>query len=116
MVNIERGDIIEISMPEVLTYKNVMFWEPESKRLVALKQNGEKTAGAILRKAQIFLENNCIEPKGTDWICKPLVKYNSHTYTIKATAGGFECNCQGFGKNQDCSHCIAVRQFIFMSR
>jgi len=65
-------------------------------------------------KANKFLERECIEQTGKDeWICKPIPKYNIHTYTIqKLLDDTYRCNCQGFHKNNYCSHIEAVRIFI----
>ena len=65
-------------------------------------------------KANKFLERNCIEQtRDGEWICKPIPKYNIHTYTInKLPDDTYRCNCQGFHKNNWCSHAEAVRIFI----
>jgi hypothetical protein len=70
--------------------------------------------------AKDFLNNNCIERAGADYICKPIEDYNSTTYLIRSTSEGFVCNCQGCKrkiKNNEkpfCSHILAVYQFAFL--
>lgn len=65
-------------------------------------------------KANKFLDLGCInQVSDTSWECRPILGYNIHTYTIlKLVDDTFRCNCQGFHKNNYCSHIEAVRIFI----
>jgi hypothetical protein len=98
--------------PREITFRNVMFWEPESKELLRLKNSGVKEVSTILTKAEDFLRNDCIVEIGFgEFICKPIKGYNKTTYKIK----NGECNCQGFARGLGfCSHTIAVKQFKFI--
>lgn len=100
--------------PRELNFKNVMYWETESRQLLELKQNGDKEAATLLTKAKHFLENDCIEQINRKlFIVKPIKNYNKTTYRIKnINDEEFICNCQGFSKNGICSHIIAVKQKI----
>ena len=113
--------------PKEFNPNNVCFWEKTSKELKVARKNGDKQAGVFLTKAKMFLENECIQRVNeTNWICKPIKKYNHSTYKIRITEQGFECNCHGFNSklkdytNGDsnikptCSHIIAVKQFCFI--
>lgn len=103
-----------IEEPEIIDFHNVMYWEPESKQLMARKQNGEREATTMLNKAHKFLMAGCISQKSEGiYMIKPLINYNKTTYTVIEKDGGYYCNCQGFHKNGSCSHILAVRQFIF---
>jgi len=102
---------IKIESPSEYAPWNVMYWEPDSQKLVRQKQDGSKEAATLLHKAQIFIEKECIDQTDAGWICKPLSGYNKTTYKINSD---FKCNCQGFNKNNYCSHVLAVKQFIFL--
>jgi len=111
----------KIEPPSEFTFRNVMFWHPESRKLVELKQNGDKKAATILTKSQKFLENDCIEETGVSgvnkrWICKPIEGYNKTTYAIlfNGTKDLWICNCQGFDRSGFCSHQLAVKQWEYM--
>lgn len=107
---------INIEPPRVYTPKNVCYWEPESKQLVQYKKDGSKEAATLLKKAEIILENDCVEPRGTAFAIKPIKGYNKTTYLIEEN----ECNCQGFqtklknGEKPNCSHLIALKQWRFI--
>jgi hypothetical protein len=106
----------QISPPQVFDYRNVCFWEPESRRLIKLKQDGSKEAATLLSKAKKFLENNCIKRISQQkWHCLPLEGYNSTTYLI-SFIDSWDCNCQGFSNNQNCSHILAVKQYEYMEK
>lgn len=68
-------------------------------------------------KANKFLEHGCIIKDGDNlWQCRPILGYNIHTYTIqRLPEDTYRCNCQGFHKNNYCSHIEAVRIFIARS-
>ena len=103
----------KIQPPEIYTFHNVMFWEPESKKLLRLKQPGQTEAGTLLKKAKSFLEFNCVERITENLFrIKPIPKYNKTTYQV--TWPELSCNCRGFANNKFCSHCLAVRQYVFM--
>lgn len=106
--------IIEVSYekPRVYNFKNVMYWEPESKRLLTLKKDGNKEAGTILNKSKKFLELNCIQKSGDNYICLPIKNYNKTTYTINPVK--WSCNCQGYSIYNKCSHLLAVKQKIYI--
>lgn len=74
----------------------------------------EKTQKSMNNKANKFLEYGCIsEVDFNVYQCRPLIGYNIHTYTIhKQVDDTYRCNCQGFKKNNYCSHIEAVRIFI----
>lgn len=114
-----------IESPKEITKYNVMFWEPESKQLLVIKNSkGENwnQAATLLGKAEIILLRNCIQKLGdTQWNVLPIKGYNSTTYNIISVEGDFQCNCQGFKSKQktdgfgSCSHILAVKQFEFMN-
>ena len=74
----------------------------------------DKSRQVMNDKANKFLERGCIEQTGENtWICRPILGYNIHTYTIqKFPDDTYRCTCQGFHKNKYCSHIEAVRNFI----
>lgn len=114
----KRREIIKIEKPDVFTYKNVIYWEPESQQLLRLKRDGSKEAGTLLKKAQDFLVFECIEEKDDGFICKPIKGYNTKTYNIINN----QCNCQGFstklknGEKPMCSHTLAVKLYLYVRR
>ena len=113
-----KTDKFTVENPREIHYWNVMFWEPESQELIRLKKNGDKMAATMLTKAETFLMNKCIQKTSDGFLCKPLEGYNKTTYSIKVNP--FSCNCQGFcskvkkGEPGNCSHILAVKQFIFI--
>ena len=107
--------------PREFTYKNVCYWEPESKKLMVAKSDGDTSAGTLLTKARKFLELNCIvKLSQAKWECRPLKGYNKTTYTIEMINNKLECNCQGYCTKQEkgefpiCSHIVAVNQLNFI--
>lgn len=106
-----------IEAPGVYTYHNVMYWEPKSRELLELKKDGSKTAATILTKSKKFLELNCIKQNcAREYICEPIKGYNKTTYNISISPDGeYSCDCQGFENSKFCSHCLAVKQFIFIN-
>lgn len=101
--------------PHVVSFKNVMFWEKDSKRLLELKKGGNKQSATLLTKAKKFLEAHSIKRIGLNsWEILPILNYNKSTYTVQDTKEGWICNCQGFSNNNFCSHILAVKQFEFM--
>lgn len=115
----EKDYIAEIQPPTKFTYRNVMFWCPESRELVRLKKDGDKTAATLLTKAQKFLEFKCVKENLNGWAIMPIEGYNKTTHYINMS---MECNCQGFNKKKKdegkgyCSHCLAVEMFKFMEK
>lgn len=144
-----------VGKPLRITPFNIMYWDPELKELVRLKEDIKKeideletknadipfnnwspydkekysslekhklSKATMANKAIKFLEFDCIERTENGFICKPIPGYNQTTYTIKDLGEVFECNCQGFQtklKNDgvgDCTHCLAVKSFIFMEQ
>ena len=105
----------KIEAPTVYTHHNVMYWEPKSQELLKLKQDGSVQSATLLSKAKDFLLHDCIE-KMSDFLyrCKPIKNYNKTTYMISTVNYQYKCNCQGFKQNAYCSHCLAVKQFIFI--
>lgn len=103
-----------ISPPERVNFRTVAFWEPRSQQLLALKENGDTEAVTLLTKAKKFLEYDCIERDGENWICKPIKGYNNTTYHIIEMGDTLICDCQGYANKQFCSHCLAVLQFDFI--
>lgn len=119
----------EVTYSEPINYSpnNVVYWEPKSKELKVLKDQGNKTAGALLTKAKKFIENGCIaQTMPNIWVCKPLKNYNKTTYLITHAQDGFNCDCQGFNKKLKeykegvsenkpiCSHIVGVYQYCFL--
>ena len=116
-----KSDPYQIEPPEEFTYRNVMYWEPDSMELIKLKKDGSKQAATLLTKAEDFLLNDCIVRTNIGWDCLPIEGYNSTTYHIFIDQySNFACNCQGFvskvknGEKGICSHIVAVKQFNFM--
>lgn len=107
----------KIEPPEIVDYRNVMFWEPKSQELLELKKNGDKKSATLLTKSKKFIEFQCVEDSGFNkWIIKPIPKYNKTTYHVELLKNNtFKCNCQGFSRYGGfCSHILAVQQFIFI--
>lgn len=104
---------IEYLPPQKFTYKNVCFWEPNSKQLLFLKRNGDKSASTMLTKSKKFLEFNCIQPQSKGlYKILPIKDYNKTTYSVDIEKE--ECNCQGYSIYGKCSHILAVKQYIFI--
>lgn len=120
----EKQVIVEESPPEILNFKNVVYYSEHFKKL-----QGAEHGKAIQTKAKIFLRNNCIEydPQGEKYgfekgeyeghkfICKPLQNYNKTTYRMwhNSKIGEFECSCQFYQKTKlQCSHVTALWMFI----
>jgi hypothetical protein len=109
------GDIITMEPPAKFDYHNVMFWEPESRRLMRITKTGRLVSATLLTKAKEFLMNDCISlVERNKWVCKPIKGYNKHSYHI-TFRDNWTCDCQGFKANQNCSHIIAVKQFEFIN-
>jgi len=114
----QKGKITTIEKPSRMEYWNVMYWCPESQELLRQKKDGSTEAATLLSKAETFLLNGCIERFGSLFVCRPLKGYNKTTYKIKSNP--WVCDCQGFnskiknGETGNCSHILAVKQFIFM--
>jgi hypothetical protein len=107
--------------PKEFNYKNVIYWEPESRRLVRLSKLGDKQVATLLHKAQLFLELECIKKSGpNEYLCLPIKGYNKTTYKIEFKDNEWICNCQGYnsklksGEYANCSHIIAVKQWRFI--
>ncbi len=66
-------------------------------------------------KIKRILEEGCLKRVHEDlWQCFPILGYNTSTYDLtRNSAGGFNCNCQGFHKNRNCSHLEALRTRLF---
>lgn len=115
--------IVKYEPPQRYTERNVVYWEPTTKELIAFS---EKKSKPLISKARRFLLDGCIERiSDGEWECRPLVGYNKTSYYIKSVSGGFSCNCQGFRKAEKdysegngfkpiCSHVLAVIQRGFI--
>ena len=57
---------LTIEQPEIFTFRNVMYWEPESASLLKLKKDGSVESATLLSKAQSFLEHDCIRIAGEE--------------------------------------------------
>lgn len=95
----------------LLTKKENMFRE----QVQFYSEKLKKLKYPVKRKVLKLLANNCLECIDGHWICKPILGYNTRTYTIEEKNGGYECNCQGCqsrirkGLSPICSHILAVR-------
>ncbi len=112
---------VTFERPEKLTFKNVMFWEPESRSLMRKTKDGRIVPTSIVHKASLFIENKCIEKTEKGYTCGPIKNYNKTSYEITEHKGGYTCNCQGWanrlvkdGKGM-CSHVLGVLQFKEMN-
>ena len=108
--------ITEINPPEKFEAWNVMFWEPESKRLLQMKKEGDKNAAKLLKEARKIIEEECIKTIGySKWRIYPT---SGHLEIVYLVTNGHEwtCNCKNYYKNSNCAHIIAVKQFLFMRR
>jgi len=69
----------------------------------------------VKHKVMKILANDCLSCVDGHWICRPILGYNTTTYTIEEKNGGYECSCQGCqskikrGLSPICSHILAVR-------
>ena len=88
------------SQPRELNEKNVIYWSPEYKACI----------GSVRSKALRFLRDKLIEEVGNQFYVRPIAGYNNTTYLVNE----FGCNCQGFKKNGNCSHTLAVEMYKFI--
>ena len=112
-----KDNVSALEPPQSLKWHQVMYWEPKCKMLLVKKANGDTQAATMLSKAEKLLQYNCIEKIGNIWKIKPIKGYNSTTYDIHRglnSSMDLICNCQGWSKNGNCSHCLGVRMFEYM--
>jgi hypothetical protein len=89
----------------MITAQDIQFYDIKTRQL--LHKNANK-----IRK---ILMNDKIQRKDIGkYVCLPMVNYNKQTLTITVdqVSGLLDCNCQGFKKNGNCTHCEAVRLWI----
>ena len=111
--------------PKVFTKKTVIKWSNTFKKLRILEAEGQWKTCGIRDKAKRFLKNDCIEyykdpfdSSKNCYICKPIPDYNSTTYHMKPSMGGFTCDCQFYQTtaktvpNLICSHIAALKLML----
>ncbi len=90
------GTLETYEAPRSFTPNNVMYWCPETKQV----------KGSVKLKALKFVKLGLVKEVSGIYYISPIEGYNKTTYQVN---GG--CNCQGFKKNQYCSHMLAVAYF-----
>lgn len=120
MISMEKENWFEYKPGQqvLLTPKNVCYYSDYFKSIV--DEQGNKVANPLRRKAEKFLNADCIKYAGNnEFIVEPLSGYNKTTHFIKKTGktgtmADFECSCQGFQSklksNQEpfCAHILTL--------
>ena len=96
---------IQTERPSKLTNRWLCYWAAKEGILI----------GNMKSKAMNFIENECIQPAGKDWICLPIEGYNSTEYSMNLEKE--TCTCQYNTRfNNECSHLKALKLYLFREK
>lgn len=71
---------------------------------------------SLVRKAIFFYRNNLIVESDGKWLIKPNKTFNKTTRVVESIGAVFYCDCQGFRKNNICSHILAIKLYERMKK
>ncbi len=102
------------SKPVKLTHKTVCYYSHYLKSFI--DEHGEKTANPLKLKAQKFIKNKCIryDKEFKCYYCDPIQGYNQRIYKMVCKNKKWSCCCQGYRKNNYCSHIMSLMLFFKM--
>jgi len=106
-----KVDPDKIEPPQRMLFWNVIYWEPTSKRLLELGKNGDEKAASKLTKANKYVECDVIKETNDGWD----LQIENHNKKPVKVSKDMKCDCPGYHTYGDCSHLLAVRQFLFIN-
>jgi hypothetical protein len=88
-----------------------MSWQENRQRVQEYNEELGKLEKSHRNKVEKIIENHCLQELSQgQWICKPIVGYNSTTHRLDLIpiAGKYSCSCQGHRSHGRCSHVDAL--------